>query len=80
MAEQVADPDILMVTGKRDRDELGLAVTEALDHEPGAQRQRVAELFGECILSSLRLQLLISDLPSLTFLSPPMAPVTDQNR
>ena len=37
----------MIASGKRDREDLSLASTEALDHEPGAQRLRVAEDFGE---------------------------------
>jgi hypothetical protein len=37
----------MIASGKRDREDLGLASTEDLGHEPGAQRLRVAEEFGE---------------------------------
>ena len=43
----------MIASGKRDRDDLGLASTEDLGHEPGAQRLRVAEEFGECPPSAL---------------------------
>lgn len=47
MAQPADVPNGMTVSGKRDRDDLDLAVTEALDHEPGAQRRRVADEFGE---------------------------------
>ncbi len=47
----MAEP--MIASGKRDREDLGLASTEGLDHEPGAQRLRVAEEFGEWPASAL---------------------------
>ena len=38
----------MIASGKRDRDDLGLASTEDLGHGPGAQRLRVAAEFGGC--------------------------------
>jgi hypothetical protein len=43
----------MIASGKRDREDLGLASTEDLGHEPGAQRLRVAEEFGEYQASAL---------------------------
>lgn len=46
MADGSEPPEPLVAMGKRDRDDLGIASTEALDNEPGQQRRRVAEEFG----------------------------------
>ena len=37
----------MIASSKRDREDLARASSEALDHQPGAQRLRVAEEFGE---------------------------------